>query len=123
MQDDESAISHTRLAYLPALDGVRACAVLAVMMFHGGIPHMDGGFMGVDAFFVLSGFLITSLLIGEWRQSLTIKLGAFWARRARRPGSRAWFQGVRAWLRPRKRFALCRALAAPESMLRARPAP
>jgi peptidoglycan/LPS O-acetylase OafA/YrhL len=84
MQDDESAISHTRLAYLPALDGIRACAVVAVMMFHGGIPHMDGGFMGVDAFFVLSGFLITSLLIGEWRQSLTIKLAAFWARRARR---------------------------------------
>ena len=84
MQDDESAISHTRLAYLPALDGVRAFAVVAVMMFHGGIPHMEGGFMGVDAFFVLSGFLITSLLIGEWRQSLTIKLRAFWARRARR---------------------------------------
>ncbi len=84
MQDDESAISHTRLAYLPALDGVRACAVVAVMMFHGGIPHMDGGFLGVDAFFVLSGFLITSLLIGEWRQALTIKLGSFWARRARR---------------------------------------
>ena len=84
MQDDESAVSHTRLAYLPALDGMRACAVVAVMMFHGGIPHMEGGFMGVDAFFVLSGFLITSLLIGEWRQSLTIKLGAFWARRARR---------------------------------------
>jgi peptidoglycan/LPS O-acetylase OafA/YrhL len=84
MQDDESAVSHTRLAYVPALDGVRAFAVVAVMMFHGGIPHMDGGFMGVDAFFVLSGFLITSLLIGEWRQTLTIKLGAFWARRARR---------------------------------------
>ena len=84
MQDDESAASHTRLAYLPALDGVRACAVVAVMLFHGGIPHMDGGFMGVDAFFVLSGFLITSLLVGEWRQTLSIKLGAFWARRARR---------------------------------------
>ena len=84
MQDDESAASHTRLAYLPALDGVRACAVVAVMLFHGGFPHMDGGFMGVDAFFVLSGFLITSLLIGEWRQTLSIKLGAFWARRARR---------------------------------------
>src|SRR3974390_3587616 len=84
MQDDESAISHTRLSYLPALDGVRAFAVLAVMLFHGGIPHMDGGFMGVDAFFVLSGFLITSLLIGEWRQTSTIKLGGFWARRARR---------------------------------------
>ena len=84
MQDDESAVSHTRLAYLLALDGVRAFAVVAVMMFHGGIPRMGGGFMGVDAFFVLSGFLITSLLIGEWRQTLTIRLGAFWARRARR---------------------------------------
>src|SRR5580692_8425835 len=84
MQDDESAVSHTCLAYLPGLDGVRALAVVAVMLFHGGIPHMAGGFMGVDAFFVLSGFLITSLLIGEWRQALTIKLGAFWARRARR---------------------------------------
>ena len=84
MQDDESAISHTRLAYLPALDGVRAFAVVAVMMFHGGIPFLTGGFMGVDVFFVLSGFLITSLLLGEWRQSLTIRLGAFWARRARR---------------------------------------
>jgi peptidoglycan/LPS O-acetylase OafA/YrhL len=84
MQDDESEISHTRLAYLPALDGVRAAAVVAVMMFHGGISFMNGGFMGVDAFFVLSGFLITSLLVGEWRQSLTIKLASFWARRARR---------------------------------------
>jgi peptidoglycan/LPS O-acetylase OafA/YrhL len=84
MRDDESAVSHTRLAYLPALDGVRAFAVVAVMFFHYGVPHAGGGFMGVDAFFVLSGFLITSLLIGEWRQTLTIRLGAFWARRARR---------------------------------------
>jgi peptidoglycan/LPS O-acetylase OafA/YrhL len=84
MQDDESEISHTRLAYLPALDGVRAAAVVAVMMFHGGISFMGGGFMGVDAFFVLSGFLITSLLVGEWRQSLSIRLAAFWGRRARR---------------------------------------
>jgi peptidoglycan/LPS O-acetylase OafA/YrhL len=53
-------------------------------MFHGGFSFFTGGFMGVDAFFVLSGFLITSLLVGEWRESLTIKLGAFWARRARR---------------------------------------
>ena len=84
MQDDESEVSHTRLAYLPALDGVRAFAVVAVMMYHGGIAWLNGGFMGVDAFFVLSGFLITSLLVGEWRQSLTIRLGAFWGRRARR---------------------------------------
>ncbi len=84
MQDDESPVSHRRLAYLPPLDGVRAFAVVAVMMFHGGLSFMNGGFMGVDVFFVLSGFLITSLLVGEWRESLTIKLGAFWARRARR---------------------------------------
>ena len=84
MQDDESEASHRRLAYLPALDGVRAFAVLAVMMFHGGFSFFTGGFMGVDVFFVLSGFLITSLLVGEWRESLTIRLGAFWARRARR---------------------------------------
>jgi peptidoglycan/LPS O-acetylase OafA/YrhL len=84
MQDDESPVSHRRLAYLPGLDGVRAFAVIAVMMFHGGLSFMNGGFMGVDVFFVLSGFLITSLLVGEWRESLTIRLGAFWARRARR---------------------------------------
>jgi peptidoglycan/LPS O-acetylase OafA/YrhL len=84
--DDEvsTAGSHRRLAYLPALDGVRAFAVVAVMMYHGGLGATRGGFMGVDTFFVLSGFLITSLLIGEWRESLTIKLKAFWARRARR---------------------------------------
>jgi peptidoglycan/LPS O-acetylase OafA/YrhL len=75
---------HQRLAYLPALDGVRAFAVVAVMMYHGGLLVTTGGFMGVDTFFVLSGFLITSLLVGEWRQTLTIRLGAFWARRARR---------------------------------------
>ena len=84
MQDDESPASHRRLAYLPPLDGVRAFAVVAVMMFHGGLSFMNGGFMGVDVFFALSGFLITSLLVGEWRESLTIRLGAFWARRARR---------------------------------------
>ncbi len=75
---------HRRLSYLPGLDGVRAFAVIAVMMYHGGLSITTGGFMGVDTFFVLSGFLITSLLVGEWRQTLTIKLSAFWARRARR---------------------------------------
>jgi peptidoglycan/LPS O-acetylase OafA/YrhL len=84
MRDDESEVSHRRLAYLPPLDGIRAFAVAAVMMYHGGLSFMTGGFMGVDVFFVLSGFLITSLLVGEFRESLTIKLGAFWARRARR---------------------------------------
>ncbi|MHB8219441.1 MAG: DUF459 domain-containing protein [Acidimicrobiales bacterium] len=72
------------LAYLPALDGLRALAVLGVMAFHSAIPFLPAGFLGVDTFFVLSGFLITSLLLGEWRRRMAIRLGAFWARRARR---------------------------------------
>jgi len=84
MAEEVREAPHQRLAYLPALDGVRAFAVVAVMMYHGGLSITTGGFMGVDTFFVLSGFLITSLLVSEWRQSLTIRLGAFWARRARR---------------------------------------
>ncbi len=51
--------------YRPALDGVRALAVTAVVLFHGGVPGLRGGFLGVDAFFVLSGYLITSLLLAE----------------------------------------------------------
>src|SRR5580698_6746908 len=82
--DQGTETSHSRLAYLPALDGVRAFAVVAVMIYHGGPFFATGGFMGVDTFFVLSGFLITSLLVSEWMQSVAIKLSAFWARRARR---------------------------------------
>jgi peptidoglycan/LPS O-acetylase OafA/YrhL len=70
--------------YVPALDGLRAVAVLGIMMYHGGAPVASGGFLAIDAFFVLSGFLITSLLLGEWARRLTIRLGQFWARRARR---------------------------------------
>src|SRR5580698_8282568 len=81
---EASEAPHRRLSYIPALDGVRAFAVVAVMMYHGGLSITTGGFMGVDTFFVLSGFLITSLLVGEWRETLSIKLSAFWARRARR---------------------------------------
>ncbi|HTZ10587.1 MAG TPA: acyltransferase, partial [Acidimicrobiales bacterium] len=72
------------LAYMPALDGVRAFAVLAVMAYHSGLAFLPAGFFGVDAFFVLSGFLITTLLVTEWSGSGRIGLGAFWARRARR---------------------------------------
>jgi len=73
-----------RLHYVPGLDGVRAFAVLAVIAFHSGFSWIPGGYYGVDAFFVLSGFLITSLLVAEWRGSGTVALGRFWARRARR---------------------------------------
>lgn len=66
------------LPYVPALDGVRGVAVLAVLLFHAGVAWLPGGFLGVDAFFVLSGYLITGLLLSGQ------PLGLFWARRARR---------------------------------------
>ncbi|HEY3010801.1 MAG TPA: acyltransferase family protein [Micromonosporaceae bacterium] len=71
-------------SYRPALDGVRAFAVAGVVLFHGGVGLLSGGFLGVDAFFVLSGFLITSLLLAERAATGTIGLVAFWGRRARR---------------------------------------
>ncbi len=72
------------LAYLPALDGVRGVAMIGILGVHGGVYLTAGGFFFLDSFFALSGFLITSLLLVEWRKRGTIKLGAFWARRARR---------------------------------------
>lgn len=73
-----------RLTHYAGLDGLRGLAVLAVLLFHGGVSWAPGGFLGVEVFFVLSGFLITSLLVSEWQRSSTIGLGGFWARRARR---------------------------------------
>lgn len=69
---------------IPALDGLRAIAVALVLVGHGGIPGVGGGFIGVDVFFVLSGFLITSLLLDELGRSGRIDLTGFWIRRARR---------------------------------------
>jgi peptidoglycan/LPS O-acetylase OafA/YrhL len=73
-----------RLAYAPGMDGLRAVAVLAVIVFHAGASWLPGGFLGVDVFFVISGFLITSLLVAEHRGTGRLAFGAFWARRARR---------------------------------------
>ncbi len=72
------------LPHEPALDGIRALAVVAVLLYHGHVSWMKGGFLGVDAFFVLSGFLITSLLLAEWNTRGAIDLRAFWMRRCRR---------------------------------------
>ena len=72
-----------RLSYVPGLDGLRAIAVLAVLLYHADLP-VWGGFLGVETFFVISGFLITALLLGEWRQQGRISITAFWLRRARR---------------------------------------
>jgi peptidoglycan/LPS O-acetylase OafA/YrhL len=72
------------IVYQPALDGVRAFAVVVVLLFHAGIPGFDGGYLGVSVFFTLSGYLITSLLLREHDDSGTIDLAAFYARRLRR---------------------------------------
>jgi peptidoglycan/LPS O-acetylase OafA/YrhL len=76
--------SRAHLRYRGGLDGLRALAIIAVLLYHGGVSWDGGGFLGVEVFFVLSGFLITSLLVNEWLESGTIALRAFWARRARR---------------------------------------
>ncbi len=70
--------------YRPGLDGVRALAVAAVILYHGDVSWAKGGFLGVDVFFVLSGYLITSLLLRELEQTGGIALAAFWTRRIRR---------------------------------------
>ena len=66
------------------IEGLRAIAVLAVLLFHAGVPGIGGGYVGVDVFFVVSGFLITSLLVAEKTDTGKVSLGAFYARRARR---------------------------------------
>jgi peptidoglycan/LPS O-acetylase OafA/YrhL len=75
---------HARLPYLTGLDGLRALAVGAVLLYHAGLRWLPGGFLGVEVFFVISGYLITCLLLAEWRQAGRIDLPGFWLRRARR---------------------------------------
>jgi peptidoglycan/LPS O-acetylase OafA/YrhL len=70
--------------YLPGLDGVRAIAVAGVLLFHLPARLLPGGFLGVDVFFVLSGFLITSLLLRELEQTNRLRFGEFYRRRFRR---------------------------------------
>jgi peptidoglycan/LPS O-acetylase OafA/YrhL len=71
-------------SYLPGLDGLRALAVLAVLLYHARPEWLPGGFLGVEVFFVISGFIITRALLQEWQETGRIELGAFWLRRARR---------------------------------------
>ncbi len=73
-----------RFPYLPGIDALRALAVLAVFFYHSSVGWMPGGFLGVDVFFVISGYLITSLLLREFRRGGHVRLGRFWLRRARR---------------------------------------
>ena len=80
--DDRAHIS--RVPYLPGLDGMRALAVAAVMVYHANSDWMPGGYLGVEMFFVISGYLITLLLIAERERNYRISLRHFWLRRARR---------------------------------------
>jgi peptidoglycan/LPS O-acetylase OafA/YrhL len=72
------------MGYQPALDGIRAIAVVAVLLYHADFRWIPGGFLGVDVFFVVSGYLITSLLLEERRGTMTTDLKHFWLRRAKR---------------------------------------
>ncbi|MFB9316612.1 acyltransferase family protein [Cryptosporangium minutisporangium] len=74
---------HAGHRYSPALDGIRAISVIAILLYHGGVA-LPGGFLGVDVFFVLSGYLITSLLLMEHDRTGGLHLKNFWIRRARR---------------------------------------
>ncbi len=74
----------SRVPYLPGLDGMRALAVGAVMVYHANHDWLPGGFLGVEVFFVISGYLITLLLLGEEERAGHIDLKAFWTRRFRR---------------------------------------
>ncbi len=81
-REDTAYIS--RVPYLPGLDGMRALAVVAVMVYHANSDWLPGGFLGVEMFFVISGYLITLLLISERERTYRISLRQFWMRRARR---------------------------------------
>ncbi len=82
--DPDAPHVEPNISYIPALDGIRGVAIIVIMGYHGGVFLTSGGFYSLDTFFALSGFLITSLLISEWQRTATVRLGRFWARRARR---------------------------------------
>lgn len=70
--------------YMPHIDGLRCVAVLAVLLFHFGVPGLGGGYVGVDIFFVISGYLITSIIRSELVETGGFRFGNFYARRVRR---------------------------------------
>ncbi len=76
--------SSRRMGYQPGLDGLRAIWLFVVMAYHAGFSWMHGGYVSLEVFFVLSGFLITTLLLEERARSGHVELGQFWLRRARR---------------------------------------
>ncbi|ULL15882.1 acetyltransferase [Paenibacillus sp. H1-7] len=86
--------------YMAGLDGLRALAVLAVIVYHLNMEWAPGGLLGVGVFFVLSGYLITDILISQWKQTGKLDLRSFWVRRARRllPALLLMLVLVSAWI-------------------------
>ena len=84
MQSAGQPAQHTGAQFRGDIEGLRALAVLGVVLFHAHVPHFGGGFVGVDVFYVISGFLITGLIVAEIERTGRLSLSTFWARRMRR---------------------------------------
>ena len=95
----EAPTTFPSMGYQPSLDGLRALSVGVVLLYHGGFSWMHGGFFGVEVFFVVSGFLITSLLLDEHGRNGAVSFRQFWLRRARRlfPALYAVLLAVAVW--------------------------
>src|SRR3990170_4212556 len=89
-------VASRHVPYLPGVDGLRAVAVAAVVLYHADVAWLPAGFLGVDVFFAVSGYLIASMLLAEHAAQGFIVIGAFWRRRARRllPGVFVLLAGV-----------------------------
>lgn len=97
MNKTKGFTKYKKMRYMPGLDGLRAIAVLGIIIYHLNKQWLTGGFLGVDTFFVISGYLITSLLLKEYDDTGIIKLKSFWIRRLKTfiTSSRSFINGCR----------------------------